>query len=134
MSEADAPARYRQEHWDDLWLALNRIASMADGHMHSAARTEDGAIIAMVVIRNYALQALKDMPEAPPAVPLAVSVEQVEIPPELDDAACDAALRATAVHLDVRGSALTVNREKMRARFRALVAHFRKAAEIVRAG
>lgn len=43
------------------------------------------------------------------------------MPRELTDAQADAALRATAVWLDVKGSQLTVNREKMKARYRALV-------------
>lgn len=45
----------------------------------------------------------------------------VLMPRELTDEEADAAMRATAVHLDIRGSQLTVNREKMKARYRALV-------------
>lgn len=45
----------------------------------------------------------------------------VVMPRELTDEQADAALRATAVWLDVKGSQLTVNREKMKARYRALV-------------
>lgn len=47
--------------------------------------------------------------------------DNVEMPRELTDEQADAALRATAVWLDVNGSALTVNREKMKARYRSLV-------------
>lgn len=43
------------------------------------------------------------------------------MPVELSDEQSDAALRATASWLDVKGSQLTVNREKMKARYRALV-------------
>lgn len=43
------------------------------------------------------------------------------MPRELTDEQADAAMRATAVHLDIKGSQLTVNREKMKARYRALV-------------
>lgn len=49
----------------------------------------------------------------------------VIIPSELSDEDCDAALRGTAVFLDVKGSALTVNRAKMRARYRSLLNHFK---------
>lgn len=44
------------------------------------------------------------------------------MPREPSDDLLDAALRATAVWLDIKGSALTVNREKMRARYKAMVA------------
>lgn len=47
--------------------------------------------------------------------------DAIEMPRELTDQQADAALRATAVWLDVKGSQLTVNREKMKARYRALV-------------
>lgn len=45
----------------------------------------------------------------------------VPMPVELTDEQADAALRATAVWLEVKGSQLTVNREKMKARYRSLV-------------
>lgn len=45
----------------------------------------------------------------------------VVMPCELTDAQADAALRATAVWLEIEGSQLTVNREKMKARYKALV-------------
>lgn len=45
----------------------------------------------------------------------------IEMPRELTDEQADAALRATAVWLDVQGSQLTKNREKMKARYRSLV-------------
>lgn len=45
----------------------------------------------------------------------------IVMPRELTDEMADAAMRATAVHLDIKGSQLTVNREKMKARYRALV-------------
>ena len=45
----------------------------------------------------------------------------VAMPRELTDEQADAALRATAVWLEVKGSQLTVNREKMKARYRMLV-------------
>lgn len=45
----------------------------------------------------------------------------ITMPRELTDEQADAALRATAVHLDVKGTQLIVNREKMKARYRALV-------------
>jgi len=45
----------------------------------------------------------------------------IVMPRELTDEQADAAMRATAVHLDIKGSQLTVNREKMKARYRALV-------------
>lgn len=44
------------------------------------------------------------------------------VPTEPTDEMVDAGLRATAAFLDIPGSALTVNREKMRRRFRAMVA------------
>lgn len=47
--------------------------------------------------------------------------KEVAMPRDLTDEQADAAMRATAVHLDIKGSALTVNREKMKARYRALV-------------
>lgn len=47
--------------------------------------------------------------------------DKVEMPLELTDEQADAALRATAVWIDVKGSQLTVNREKMKARYRSLV-------------
>ena len=47
--------------------------------------------------------------------------DAIEMPRELTDQQADAALQATAVWLDVKGSQLTVNREKMKARYRALV-------------
>lgn len=47
--------------------------------------------------------------------------EMIDMPRELTDEQADAAMRATAVHLDIKGSQLTVNREKMKARYRALV-------------
>lgn len=43
------------------------------------------------------------------------------MPRDLTDEQADAALRATAVWLDIQGSQLTKNREKMKARYRALV-------------
>ena len=48
-------------------------------------------------------------------------VSAVLMPRELTDEQADAAMRATAVHLDIKGSQLTVNREKMKARYRSLV-------------
>jgi hypothetical protein len=48
-------------------------------------------------------------------------VGAVLMPRELTDEQADAALRATAAWLDVKGSQLTVNREKMKARYRSLV-------------
>jgi phage gp37-like protein len=48
-------------------------------------------------------------------------IDTVQMPRELTDEQADAALRATAVWLDVKGSQLTVNREKMKARYQALV-------------
>lgn len=45
----------------------------------------------------------------------------IEMPRELTDEQADAALIATAVHLDIKGSQLTKNREKMKARYRSLV-------------
>lgn len=47
--------------------------------------------------------------------------KMLEMPRELTDEQADAALRATAVWIDVKGSQLTVNREKMKARYRSLV-------------
>lgn len=46
----------------------------------------------------------------------------VILPRDLSDEMVDAALRSTAAFLDIKGSALTVNREKMRIRYRALIA------------
>ena len=46
---------------------------------------------------------------------------EVVMPRELSDEQADAALRATAVWLEVKGSQLTVNREKMKARYASLV-------------
>lgn len=43
------------------------------------------------------------------------------VPKEPNDEMVDAALRSTAVHLDIPGSQLTVNREKMRVRWRAML-------------
>ena len=48
----------------------------------------------------------------------------VTVPKEPTDEMVDAALRATAAHLDIKGSQLTVNREKMRIRWRAMVAAY----------
>lgn len=48
-------------------------------------------------------------------------INDVGMPRDLTDEQADAALRATAIWLDVKGSQLTVNREKMKARYRALV-------------
>lgn len=45
----------------------------------------------------------------------------IEMPRELTDKQADIALAATAKFLDIKGSQLTVNREKMKARYRALV-------------
>lgn len=42
----------------------------------------------------------------------------VVVPHDISNEACDAALRATGSWLDIKGSALTVNREKMRRRWR----------------
>lgn len=44
------------------------------------------------------------------------------VPQTMTDEMVDAALRATAVHLDIQGSQLTVNREKMRRRWQAALA------------
>jgi hypothetical protein len=41
----------------------------------------------------------------------------IQMPRELTDEQADAAMRATAVHLDIKGSQLTLNREKMKARY-----------------
>ena len=51
----------------------------------------------------------------------------IAMPRELTDRQADAALAATATWLDVKGSALTVNREKMKARYRALVRHIERS-------
>ena len=48
----------------------------------------------------------------------------VTVPKEPTDEMVDAALRATAAYLDIKGSQLTVNREKMRIRWRAMVAAY----------
>lgn len=45
----------------------------------------------------------------------------ISMPRELTDEQADAALRATAVWIDVKGSQLTVNREKMKKRYQSLV-------------
>jgi hypothetical protein len=55
---------------------------------------------------------------------------KIEMPRELTDAQADAALAATAAFLDIKGSALTVNREKMKARYRALVKFIERANEL----
>lgn len=60
-------------------------------------------------------------------VPMA-DEETILMPRELSDRQADAALAATASWLNVKGSALTVNREKMKARYRALVQHIEKAS------
>ncbi len=52
----------------------------------------------------------------------------VVMPRELTDEQADAALRATAIYLEVKGSQLTVNREKMKARYKALVKFVEGAA------
>jgi hypothetical protein len=51
----------------------------------------------------------------------ALATDDLQMPRDLTDEQADAAMRATAVHLDIKGSQLTVNREKMKARYRALV-------------
>lgn len=43
------------------------------------------------------------------------------VPKEPTPAMIDAGLRATAVFLDIQGSALTVNREKLRRRYSAML-------------
>lgn len=53
--------------------------------------------------------------------PLGDSRRPLLMPRDLTDEQADAAMRATAVHLDIQGSQLTVNRKKMKARYRALV-------------
>lgn len=53
--------------------------------------------------------------------------DQIQMPRELSDRQAAAALTATASWLDVKGSALTVNREKMKARYRALVRHIERS-------
>lgn len=53
--------------------------------------------------------------------PMSMPTSRISMPRDLTDAQADAALRATAVHLDIKGSQLTVNREKMKARYRMLV-------------
>lgn len=55
-----------------------------------------------------------------PSVPVP-GLDTLLLPRELSDEEADAALRATAVWLEVKGSQLTVNREKMKARYRNLV-------------
>lgn len=42
----------------------------------------------------------------------------VVVPHDISNEACDAALRATGSWLDIKGSGLTINREKMRRRWR----------------
>lgn len=42
----------------------------------------------------------------------------VVVPHDISNEACDAALRATGSWQDIKGSALTINREKMRRRWR----------------
>lgn len=54
---------------------------------------------------------------------------RVAMPRELTDEQADAAMRATAVHLYIKGSQLTVNREKMKARYRALVNHIEQNSD-----
>lgn len=46
----------------------------------------------------------------------------VLVPREPTEDMIDAGLRATAVHLDIQGSGLTVNREKMRRRYAGMLA------------
>jgi hypothetical protein len=53
--------------------------------------------------------------------PISMPTGSIAMPREITDEQADAAMRATAVHLDIKGSQLTVNREKMKARYRALV-------------
>ncbi len=48
---------------------------------------------------------------------------KILMPIELTDKQADAALCATASWLNIEGSGLTVNREKMKARYKALVKH-----------
>lgn len=46
----------------------------------------------------------------------------ISMPPQPTERMIDAALQSTAAYLNIAGSALTVNREKMRIRYRAMVA------------
>jgi len=59
----------------------------------------------------------------------AMSEPSVLVPAEPTDEMVEAGLRSTAAHLNIPGSGLTVAREKMRIRYRAMVA----AAASVRA-
>ena len=56
------------------------------------------------------------MPQSPNSI-------WVVMPRELTDEQADAALMATAVWLEIQGTQLTKNREKMKARYRFLVKH-----------
>lgn len=52
---------------------------------------------------------------------MADSNTTIQMPLELTEAMIDAALQSTNGYLSIQGSALTVNREKMRIRYRAMV-------------
>lgn len=51
------------------------------------------------------------------------------VPVELSDDDCDAALRGTASWLHIKGTQLTQNRGKMRARYRSLLNHFASVSQ-----
>lgn len=53
----------------------------------------------------------------------------VVVPREPTDEMIDAALSATAAWLDIPGSQLTVNREKMRRRYKAMIGFYENSDE-----
>lgn len=53
----------------------------------------------------------------------------VVVPREPTDAMIDAALVTTAAWLDIKGSALVVNREKMRRRYKAMIETYEKGQD-----
>lgn len=58
----------------------------------------------------------------------------VIVPHDISDKACDAALRATGNWLDIKGSGLTVNREKMRRRWRNALTFYKNEIDNAIAG
>lgn len=62
-----------------------------------------------------------ELVEGMPEPPEMEGDPSITMPRELTDEQADAAMHATAVHLDIKGSQLTVNREKMKARYWSLV-------------
>lgn len=123
LSGGDAP-NYEGERAAPSLLAASNKSTLSASRQGEPSPEQSQTEQEVMPLERTGFSGPNDTRDTPPGLAPATPGRADDwqlVPMDPTDDLADAGLRATAAHLDIKGSALTVNREKMRVRWRAIL-------------